>query len=102
LNPGSAFLLPVIEALTVKTQILVPVAHHCRYFVFRVFLVLPSSVFRMGTLCGPATILFSKVETFYSLFQFSCVNMVREWDSIEIAVHQYEEHVLLVSSQIYY
>jgi hypothetical protein len=31
LNPGSAIFLLVVEALTVKTQILVSVARHCHF-----------------------------------------------------------------------
>jgi hypothetical protein len=35
LNPGSAIFLSVVEALTVKTQILVPVARHFLSSYFR-------------------------------------------------------------------
>jgi hypothetical protein len=31
LNPGSAILLSVVEALTVEAQVLVPVARHCHF-----------------------------------------------------------------------
>jgi hypothetical protein len=43
LNPGSAIFLSVVEALTVKTQILVPVACHLLDLV-----LLHSSVFSKG------------------------------------------------------
>ncbi len=91
LNPGSAIFLSVVEALTVNTQILVPVA--CHFFI----VLSHSSVFSKGNVVVACMV--CVCETFYSLF---VLYMVRERDSLEIAVHQYEEHVLFVSNKIYY
>ena len=56
LDSGSAIFLSVVEAFTVKAQILVPVACHV------VFFVLHSSVFSRGNVC-----VLSVRDTFYSL-----------------------------------
>ena len=59
LNSGSAIFLSVVEAFTVKTQILVPVARH-------VVVLSHSSVFSKGNVVV-AFLVLSVRETFYSL-----------------------------------
>ena len=60
LDSGSAIFLSVVEALTVKTQILVPVARH-------VVVLSHSSVFSKGNVVVAFSLVLSVRETFYSL-----------------------------------
>ena len=60
LDSGSAIFLSVVEALTVKTQILVPVARH-------VVVLSHSSVFSKGNVVVAVLYVLSVRETFYSL-----------------------------------
>ncbi len=53
-----------------------------------------SSVFSKGN------VVVTCCESVKLCIHFLVLNMVRERDSVEIAVHQYEEHVLFVSNQI--
>jgi len=80
----------VVEALTVRTQILVPVARHF------------SSYFRTPPRFSKGSVVVDFVlsvrDTFYSL----SVILGHGAGSVNIADHQYEEHVLFVSNQIYY
>ena len=85
LDSGSAFFLSVVEALTVKAQILVPVAHH----------VICSALLRFFK---RECVVFLVRDTIYSLL----VILGHGAGSVKIADHQYEEHVEFVSNQIYY
>ncbi len=60
LDSGSAIFLSVVEALTVKTQILVPVARHSSFVLSHSF------VFSKGNVVVAVFVL-SVCETFYSL-----------------------------------
>ena len=60
LDSGSAVFLSVVEALTVKAQILVPVARH-------VVVLSHSSVFSKGNVVVAFSLVLSVRETFYSL-----------------------------------
>ena len=60
LDSGSAIFLSVVEVLTVKTQILVPVARH-------VVVLSHSSVFSKGNVVVAFFLVLSVRETFYSL-----------------------------------
>jgi hypothetical protein len=74
----------VVEAFTVKAQILVPVACH-------VVFVLHSSVFSRGNAC---------VLSVRDTFLFTSCHTWSRSGVCQIADHQYEEHVLFVSNQI--